>query len=151
MLKFKQQFIEKYLDNAARLSTQRLDIVIELAGTEVNFVVQKLTSQLSELVLEHGLPNHCQYLLDNSDLSLCRENYRVIFDQLFDVLDTLPDDMLRWTHNLLRRSTKMRVSAAVVNQAIDPQSKPNENIVGTAGGSSFTPLPRSDTKLVSLI
>ena len=86
MLKFKQQFIETYLDNAARLSTQRLDIVIELAGTEVNFIVQKLTSQLSELVLEHGLPNHCQYLLDNSDLSLCRENNRVIFDQLFDVL-----------------------------------------------------------------
>ena len=146
MLKVKQQFIEKYLDNAARLSTQRLDIVIELAGTEVNFVVQKLTSQLSELVLEHGLPNHCQYLLDNSDLSLCRENNRVIFDQLFDVLDTLPDDMLRWTHNLLRRSTKMRVSVAVsVNQAIEPQSKPNENFVGTAaGGSSLTPLPRSD-------
>ena len=142
-LKFKQQFIEKYLDNAARLSTQRLDIVIELAGTEVNFVVQKLTSQLSELVLEHGLPNHCQYLLDNSDLSLCRENNRVIFDQLFDVLDTLPDDMLRWTHNLLRRSTKMRVSA-VVNQAIDPQSKPNENIVGTTGGSSLTPVPMSN-------
>ena len=142
MLKFEQQFIEKYLDNAARLSTQRLDIVIELAGTEVNFVVQKLTSQLSELVLEHGLPNHCQYLLDNSDLSLCRENNRVIFDQLFDVLDTLPDDMLRWTHNLLRRSTKMRVSV-VVNQASEPP-KPNENIVGTARGSSLTPLPRSN-------
>ena len=143
MLKFKQQFIEQYLDNAARLSTQRLDIVIELAGTEVNFVVQKLTSQLSELVLEHGLPNHCQYLLDNSDLSLCRENNRVIFDQLFDVLETLPDDMLRWTHNLLRRSTKTRVSV-VVNQVIEPQSKPNENIVGTVAGSSLTPLPRSN-------
>ena len=39
MFEYKQQFIDKYLENADRLSTKKLDMVIELAGTEVNYVV----------------------------------------------------------------------------------------------------------------
>ena len=44
MLRWKEQFIDKYLENADRLSTQQLDMVIELAGTEVDCVVQILTT-----------------------------------------------------------------------------------------------------------
>ena len=89
MLRWKEQFIDKYLENADRLSTRKLDLVIELAGTEVECVVQKLTRRLSQHVLEQGLPSYCEYLLENSDLSFCRESNRALFDQLFDVLDTL--------------------------------------------------------------
>ena len=103
--KWKRQFIDNYLNNADRLSTKKLDLVIELAGSEVEFVVQKLTQQLTELVLERGLPNYCRYLLDNSDLSLCKNSNGVLLDNLFTVLDNLPDNELRWTYALLRKST----------------------------------------------
>ena len=49
-LNCKQQFLDKYLENAERLSTKKLDTVIELAGYDVNFVVQILVNQLSEML-----------------------------------------------------------------------------------------------------
>ena len=106
VLKYKQEFIDMYLENADRLSTQRLDMVIELAGTEVNCVVQTLTNQLSELLKVQGssLPFSCEYLLDNSNLYLCRESDRVLFEQLFDYLRELPDWKIHWMFDLYRKS-----------------------------------------------
>ena len=103
--KWKQQFIDNYLNNADRLSTQKLDLVIELAGSEVELVVQKLTKQLSELVLENGLPDYSRYLLGNCDLSVCKKSNNILFDNLFAVLDNLPDNELRWMYTLIRKST----------------------------------------------
>ena len=109
MLKWKQQFIEKYLENAERLSTQKLDMVIELAGTEVNCVVQTLTNQLTELLKVQGsskIPVSCAYLLDNLNLHLCKKSFTVMFDQLFDLLLGLPDENIRWACELFRKSIK---------------------------------------------
>ena len=107
MLKWKQQFIDKYLENADRLSTQKLDMVIELAGTEVNCVVETLTNQLTELLKVQGtskIPVSCEYLLDNLNLHLCKKSDAVMFDQLFDLLRGLPDENMRWTFDLFRKS-----------------------------------------------
>ena len=108
---WKGQFFEEYLVNADRLSTQKLDLVIELAGNDVGFIVQILTGQLSELSLNQGLPTYCKYLLENSDLSLCRQSNGLMFDALFELLDDLPDSMMRWTYSLLKKNSKtVRVS-----------------------------------------
>ena len=75
ILGWKEQFIEKYLENANRLSTKRLDMVIELAGPEVSVVVRTLTNHLSNILQVQktcNIPQSCKYLLDNLDLHLCR-------------------------------------------------------------------------------
>ena len=107
MLRCKQQFIDKYLENAERLSTKKLDMVIELAGTEVNCVVRTLTNQLLELLKIRGssIPVSCQYLLDNSCLYLCRKSDQALFDKLFDVLRDFPNETLAWTFDLYRKSS----------------------------------------------
>ena len=110
MLNWKQEFIEKYLENAERLSTQKLDMVIELAGCEVECVVQTVSNQLLEVLKVQGsinIPVSCEYLLDNLNLSLCFTSNRVLFDQLFETLKGLPDEKMRWCFDLLSRSTKM--------------------------------------------
>ena len=108
VLKYKQQFIDKYLENADRLSTKKLDMVIELAGSEVNCVVQTLTNQLSEQLKVQGsnLPVSIEYLLDNSDLYLCKQSNRDVFDLLFNNLLQLPADKMRWAFELHLKYSK---------------------------------------------
>ena len=111
MLNWKQEFIEKYLENADRLSTQKLDMVIELAGCEVECVVQTVSNQLLEVLKVQGsinIPVSCEYLLDNLNLSLCFTSNRVLFDQLFATLRGLPDKKMRWCFELLSKSNNIR-------------------------------------------
>ena len=106
MLRWKQEFIERYLENAERLTTQKLDMVMELAGSEVNCIVQTLTNQLAEMLKVQGpnLPVSSEYLLNNCCLYFCKKSDRVLFDRLFDVLGGLPDERMRWTFELHRKS-----------------------------------------------
>ena len=109
-LNWKQEFIEKYLENADRLSTEKLDMVIELAGCEVECVVQTVSNQLLEVLKVQGsinIPVSCEYLLDNLNLSLCFTSNRVLFDQLFETLKGIPDKKIRWCFELLTKSNKM--------------------------------------------
>ena len=133
IMKWKQKFIERYLENADRLSTQKLDMVIELAGSEVNCVVQTLTNQLSEQLKVQGfsLSVSCEYLLENSDLYLCKMSDRVLFDNLFEVLGEVPDDKLRWTFELIRKYSKQRTELA--------------HSSGESSGSSSTTVSRCNT------
>ena len=129
-LKWKSQFLEEYLVNAGRLSTQKLDLVIELAGNDVEFIVQILTRQLSELVLNQVLPKYCEYLLENSDLSLCRQSNKILFDELFDLLDNLPDEKMRWTFRLLKENSRNNIQSRedttpVPSLSLIPGKKPN--------------------------
>ena len=127
--RWKQQFIDNYLNNADRLSTQKLDLVIELAGSEVELVVQKLTKQLSELVLENGLPDYSRYLLDNCDLSMCKKSNNILFDDLFAVLDNLPDNELRWMYTLIRKSTTSTSAKASTKECKSSNSKSLHHMV----------------------
>ena len=110
MLNWKQEFIEKYLENADRLSTQKLDMVIELAGCEVECVVQTVSNQLLEVLKVQGsinIPVSCEYLLDNLNLSLCFTSNRVLFNRLFATLKGLPDKKMRWCFELLSKSNNI--------------------------------------------
>ena len=108
-LDWKQQFIDKYLENADRLSTKKLDIVIELAGSDVNVVVKTLVNQLTEMfkVQEpYSISTSCKYLLENMDLSVCVRTEASGFYQLFELLKELPSENLHWTFDLMFKSTK---------------------------------------------
>ena len=112
-LKWKEQFLEKYLENAGRLSTKKLDLVRALAGDDVNYIVQPLVNQLKELFKVQGpsLPVSFHHLLDTIDLDICLETNGILFNELFDLLRELPDNKnLRWTLDLLRQSTERMIS-----------------------------------------
>ena len=113
ILEWKQQFLNEYLVNANRLSTKKLDMVIELAGEQVSCVIRTLCSQLTKQLNRQPtfvLPDYCRYLLDNSDLHSCKQNDSILFEQLFDVLEKLPESVayLKWMHQLYRRSNTSR-------------------------------------------
>ena len=124
-LNWKEQFIDKYLENADRLSTKKLDMVIELAGSDVNFVVQTLVNQLTEIFKVQGpsLPKFCKYLLDTMDLSISVKSERRGFYQLFELLENLPSECFKWGYNLLLRSTKEAASSDLLNCARSSTAK----------------------------
>ena len=103
----KQEFLEKYLKDAEKLSPKKLDVVIKLAGSDVQIVVKAIVKQLTELfkvpTTTLQLPESYQYLLENSNLSLCRQTDKDLFEKLFDVLSSLPDEYMRWTFELHRK------------------------------------------------
>ena len=107
-LNWKEEFIKKYLENADRLSTKKLDMVIELAGSDVSFVIQSLANQLTEMFKIQGpsLPTSFKYLLDNIDLSVCVKSEASGFYQLFDLFQQLPSDKVLWSHSLLLETIK---------------------------------------------
>ena len=105
-LKYKQEFLRQYLENAEMiLSLEDLDVVIKLAGPDVHIVVQAIVYELTkyfEMDMPF-LPESFQYLLENSNLCLCRQTDKDLFEKLFDMLSSLPDQYLRWTFELHRR------------------------------------------------
>ena len=115
---YKQQFIEKYLGNPENLSTEKLDMVIALAGKEVNCIVNTVVHQLSEQFKAQGpgLPKPFKYLLENANLCLCKQNEKALFDRLFDFLRCLPDEHMRWTFDLYRKSCEGNVSVLDVTR-----------------------------------
>ena len=113
ILEWKQQFLNEYLVNADRLSTKKLDMVIELAGYQVSCVVRTICSQLTKELNRQStfvLPDYCKYLLDNSDLHSCKQSDSVLYEELFDVLEKLPESVanLKWMHQLYRSSNTSR-------------------------------------------
>ena len=108
-----QDFISTYLKNLSYLTCQQLDLIIELAGTKVEFVVKPLTEQLTTSLSrgETHVPANCKYLLENSELYLCRQNNIEMFEQMFDVLEKITNESLadtKWTLKLHRKSLKRR-------------------------------------------
>ena len=108
-----QDFISRYLENISTLSFQQLDLIIELAGTEVEFVVKPLT-ELLKASLTRGktlVPANCKYLLENSELYLCQQRNIKMFEQLFDVLENITKETFtetKWTLQLIRKSVVKR-------------------------------------------
>ena len=106
-----EDFISRYLVNISSLTCQQLDLIIEIAGTKVEFVVKPLTEQLTAILSEgrKEVPVNCKYLLDNCELQFCQLNHASLHEQLLDVLQGLAAqsfDEFRWVHQLLRNSSK---------------------------------------------
>ena len=108
----KQQFIEWYLKDIDNLSTDKLDMVLALAGKELKCVVPTVVDQLSELYKVQGpcLLKPYKYLLENCSLHLCKQQHEKLFEQLFEVLRSLPDEHMRWTFDLHRKSCSGEVN-----------------------------------------
>ena len=122
-----QDFISRYLENISSLSSRQLDLIIELAGTKVEFVVKPLSEQLAASLSrgETVVPANCKYLLENSELYLCHQRNIKMFEQLFDVLENTTKESFtetKWTLQLIRKS--------VVKREIQSKS--------LAGSSTFT-------------
>ena len=119
----KQMFIEKYLEDIGALSDYHLDMVIELAGTEVDLIVQPLKEHLlskqlgilrdqfveQKEVEETAISEECKYLLENCDLSSCRRYHPELFEQMFDTLEKLAESKedMKWVLQLHRKPTNI--------------------------------------------
>ena len=92
-----QDFINRYFENLSYLTCQQLDLIIELAGTKVEFVVKPLTEQLTASLSrgETVVPANCKYLLENSELYLCQQRNIKMFEQLFDLLENIRKSVVK--------------------------------------------------------
>ena len=118
LLEWKQQFLNEYLVNAEGLSTKKLDMAIKLAGGQVYCVVKTLCTQLTEQLGGQNtiiLSDHSRYLLNNIDLHSCRQSDPALFEELFNILEKLPEsvDNLKWTYQLYRNSHTNNLSSTV--------------------------------------
>ena len=115
-----QNFIRNYLVDFSSLSSQQLDLIIELAGTSVEHIVESLTEQLTTS-LEKGeakVPANCRYLLENCDLYLCQIHHERSCEKLFDLLQKISDQTLedsKWVLQIHRKT-----SAAALRLAFSP-------------------------------
>ena len=134
-----QNFIRNYLVNLNSLSTQQLDLIIELAGTSVEYIVEPLTEQLTAS-LEKGedkVPANCKYLLENSELHLCQIHHERSCDKLFDVLQKIGDQKLedsKWVLQIHRKST-----AAALKLAFPPGTPKKTEFVNGPASSALAP------------
>ena len=117
-----QNFIRNYLVDLNSLSTQQLDLIIELAGTSVEFIVEPLTEQLTASLekREDKVPLNCKYILENCKLHLCQIHHGQRYGQLFDVLQEINDQTFKdskWVHQLYRKSTEAALNHAVFSKA----------------------------------
>ena len=115
-----QNFIRNYLVDLNSLSTQQLDLIIELAGTSVEYIVEPLTEQLTASLEkgENKVPANCKYLLENCELHLCQIDHERSCDKLFDVLQKIGDQTLedsKWVLQIHRKTT-----AAALKLAFSP-------------------------------
>ena len=134
-----QNFIRNYLVDLNSLCTQQLDLIIELAGTSVEYIVEPLTEQLTAS-LEKGeakVPANCKYLLENSELHHCQIHHRSSCEQLFNVLQELSDQCQvdsRWVFKIHRKTT-----GATLNMAVFPGVPDIAESAERAATSALTP------------
>ena len=118
-LNIEQNFMKRYLEDMTSLSCQHLDLITELAGPEVNYIVQPLTEQLAAQLFrgETILPANCKYLLENIDLSFCQGQSIDMFENLFDILVKFSASKmdLHWTLCLYRGTTNKSLTAPSTN------------------------------------
>ena len=134
-----QNFIRNYLVDLNSLSTQQLDLIIELAGTSVEYIVEPLTERLTAS-LEKGevmVPANCKYILENCELHHCQIHHRNSCEQLFNVLQELSDQCQvdsRWVFKIHRKTM-----GGTLNMAVFPGVPGIEKCAETAATTALTP------------
>ena len=105
-LNAEERFITRFLKNFDDIPLTQLHLVIEIAGPAVHFIVKPLTEQLAIQLSKNEtiMFKNCKYLLENMDLSSCKEENGELFEKLFDVLEKVcGDENLRWVLQLHRK------------------------------------------------
>ena len=105
----KKMFISKYLSEISSLSACHLDMIVSLAGSDIDSIVEPLKELLLKQlgVKETAISDECKYLLNKCDLSTCRRYSSKLFEQLFDVLQELAGNSsedMKWVFQLHRKS-----------------------------------------------
>ena len=139
-----QNFIRNYLVELNSLSTQQLDLIIELAGTSVEYIVEPLTERLTAS-LEKGevmVPANCKYLLENCDLHQCQILYEQSYERLFDVLQEVSDQSFedsKWVHRLYRKVTAKARKHVVSRHLPGKKASTPSSASDRAASSTSTP------------
>ena len=134
-----QNFIRNYLVDLNSLSTQQLDLIIELSGTSVEYIVEPLTEQLTASLEkgENKVPANCKYILENSELHHCQIHHERSCDKLFDVLQKIGDQTLedsKWVLQIHRKTT-----AAALKLAFSPGPLKKTEFVNRPASSVLPP------------
>ena len=120
-LNAQQDFISRYLENLTSMSRYQVDLIIELAGTCVEYIVKPLTEKLTA-----GLPgqgflvlDNLKYILENINLCHCRKYNTELYEGLFDLLEGIctSQDDFKWILGLQRKSSKKSVKSMENNAA----------------------------------
>ena len=116
-MEWEQPFISQYLEELNSFSSASLDILIELSGKNVSYIVQPIVRYLEREVktgTETTLfPEHIKYLLNKCELSLYRKHSVEMFEQLFDLLREVlgeSEHHYKWIFDLYRSSSKKEVA-----------------------------------------
>ena len=99
----KEGFVSKYMEDISNLSKKQLDLMLELAGNDIQIVVKCLiTCHITEHLKVEGaiFTENSRYLLENSRLSFCRENDITLYENLFNILQGIENisngDFIKW-------------------------------------------------------
>ena len=135
-LTWEQQFISKYLEINGTFSTNQLDILIELAGTQITCIVQPIADNLTaQLEASTKLfPDQTKYLLDNCDLSRYRLHSVEMFERLFDLLrEVLSEspELYKWIFDLYRASTQKALEPNL-EAALPDDAGPGDSIANVS-------------------
>ena len=66
------------------------------------------------------IPQNCKYLLQNCELSYYQEYHRELFEQLFELLQTISGEsveQIKWVFQLYKKSSKKVILPAVVSES----------------------------------
>ena len=111
MVNGKEGFVSKYMEDISNLSKKQLDLMLELAGNDVQIVVKCLTCHITEHLKVEGaiFTENSRYLLENSRLSFCRENDITLYENLFNILqgiENISNGDLKFVLTLYRESSR---------------------------------------------
>ena len=133
----KKMFISKYLKGLSSLSACHIDMIVLLAGSDIDLIVEPLKELLlKQLELkETSISDECKYLLNKCDLTPCRRYSSDLFEQLFDVLQELAGNStedMKWVFQLHRNSAnKLEEIAKEKNDTKEENHASHGNVVPT--------------------
>ena len=143
-LQCKRLFLKTYLEevDADKFTITKLDMLIEIAGQEVHYLIQSVADQLtlSKSMNNSGstsLSFSSCYLLENCDICSCRALEPELFCQLFDLLGKLPNEKMKWTLDLYRK-------------AVEKPSSPGEETIASCSRSSMTSIKKTSNMIPNL-
>ena len=133
----KKMFISKYLKGLSSLSACHIDMIVLLAGSDIDLIVEPLKELLLKQLemKETEISDECKYLLNRCDLSPCRRYNSNLFEQLFDVLQELAGNSsedMKWIFQLHRNSAnKLEEIAKEKNDTKEENHANHGNVVPT--------------------
>ena len=130
----KKMFIGMYLKSLPLLSRCHLDMIILLAGADIDLIVEPLKEILVQQLGGNRavISDECKYLLNKVDMSLCRRYSSKLFEQFFDLLQELAGDSsedIMWVFQLHRKSVMKieEVAKESPEKNVDGESKAGDS------------------------